>query len=187
VSVKKLVVPALLAAFIGLVWWFGSVNSAKIAELQDKGKPYSDTSITTVEPKDGKPGESAYEIAVRNGFEGTEREWLLSLIGLTGASIAGRDGLSAYQIAVVMGYTDSQEQWIASLKGDTGNPGVDGQTGATGADGVDGANGTDGEPPMSWRFTYLATEYECARTDPFDKESPTYSCAPVEQETSNPN
>lgn len=37
----------------------------------------------------GKPsrGDSAYEIAVRNGFSGTESEWLQSLIGTPGASI----------------------------------------------------------------------------------------------------
>lgn len=31
----------------------------------------------------GSKGESAYEIAVRNGFEGTEQEWLRSLQGET--------------------------------------------------------------------------------------------------------
>lgn len=29
----------------------------------------------------GSPGKSAYEIAVENGFEGTEQEWLASLVG----------------------------------------------------------------------------------------------------------
>lgn len=32
----------------------------------------------------GKPGESAYEIAVKAGYEGTEEEWLNSLRGETG-------------------------------------------------------------------------------------------------------
>lgn len=42
---------------------------------------------------EGKDGESAYEIAVRNGFEGTETEWLESLKGETGATgSAGKDG-----------------------------------------------------------------------------------------------
>lgn len=35
--------------------------------------------ITTSKGKDGKNGESAYEIAVRHGFTGTEQEWLESL------------------------------------------------------------------------------------------------------------
>lgn len=34
----------------------------------------------------GKDGESAYQIAVDNGFEGTEEEWLKSLEGEDGAS-----------------------------------------------------------------------------------------------------
>lgn len=39
---------------------------------------------------DGAPGESAYEIAVANGFVGTEPEWLLTLVGPEGP--AGADG-----------------------------------------------------------------------------------------------
>jgi len=34
--------------------------------------------------QDGAPGKSAYEIAVDNGFEGTEQEWLASLVGPQG-------------------------------------------------------------------------------------------------------
>ena len=32
----------------------------------------------------GDPGKSAYEIAVENGFQGTEQEWLASLVGQEG-------------------------------------------------------------------------------------------------------
>ena len=42
-------------------------------------KKYVDQKIESV---DG-PGKSAYEIAVENGFEGTEMEWLESLKGET--------------------------------------------------------------------------------------------------------
>lgn len=38
--------------------------------------------------KDGKDGESAYEIAVKNGFRGTEAEWLQSLHGKDGKTPA---------------------------------------------------------------------------------------------------
>lgn len=41
----------------------------------------------------GEPGASAYEIAVENGFRGTEEEWLASLKGETGAP--GKDGSDA--------------------------------------------------------------------------------------------
>ena len=38
-------------------------------------------------------GKSAYEVAVKNGFEGTEEEWLASLQGPPGpAGPAGKDG-----------------------------------------------------------------------------------------------
>lgn len=36
--------------------------------------------------QDGSPGESAYEVAVRNGFSGTEAEWLESLKGTDGST-----------------------------------------------------------------------------------------------------
>lgn len=49
-------------------------------------------------------GASAYEIAVENGFVGTEEEWL--------ASLAGK---SAYEIAVEHGYQGSEEDWIENL------------------------------------------------------------------------
>lgn len=43
--------------------------------------------------EDGAPGKSAYEVAVENGFVGTEREWLASLRGTDGApGPAGADG-----------------------------------------------------------------------------------------------
>ena len=38
----------------------------------------------------GEDGKSAYEIAVENGFEGTEEEWLASLKGQDGED--GKDG-----------------------------------------------------------------------------------------------
>ncbi|MBQ8056731.1 MAG: hypothetical protein IJ275_00165, partial [Ruminococcus sp.] len=41
----------------------------------------------------GADGKSAYEVAVDNGFEGTEQEWLLSLKGENGANgLDGKDG-----------------------------------------------------------------------------------------------
>lgn len=41
---------------------------------------------------DGKDGLSAYEIAVKNGFEGTEQEWLASLVGKGGEGTSARIG-----------------------------------------------------------------------------------------------
>ena len=58
-------------------------------------------------------GKSAYQIAVENGFIGTEQEWLASLKGEDG-EYAGK-GLSAYEIAVKNGFVGSEQEWLASL------------------------------------------------------------------------
>lgn len=70
------------------------------------------------------PGLSAYEIAVKNGFVGTETEWLASL----------SSAKSPYQIALEHGFVGSEDEWVASLKGDAGLPGKDGRNGADGKD-----------------------------------------------------
>ena len=49
--------------------------------------------IADVELTPGDPGASAYEIAVQNGFEGTESEWLDSLKGSPGDP--GDDGFAS--------------------------------------------------------------------------------------------
>lgn len=51
-------------------------------------------------------GRSAYEEAVRLGYEGTEDEWIKSL-----------EGDSAYQLAVSKGYTGDLDSWLTSLNG----------------------------------------------------------------------
>lgn len=81
----------------------------------------------------GGAGESAYEIAVRNGYIGTETEWLASLVGADGTDGAngtngadGEDGAStyrgysAYEIAVQNGYIGTEADWLDSLKGERG-------------------------------------------------------------------
>lgn len=65
-------------------------------------------------------GMSAYDIAVKNGFNGTEEEWLKSL--------KGKDsGKSAYEIAVENGFRGTEEEWLESLKGKNGLDGQDGK------------------------------------------------------------
>ena len=53
-----------------------------------------------------------YNIAVSNGFEGTEEEWL--------KSIAESVSKSAYDIAVENGFVGTEEEWLDSLKGEPG-------------------------------------------------------------------
>ncbi len=90
---------------------------------------------------DGDPGESAYEVALSNGFVGTEEDWLASLIGATGPQgpqgPAGNDGATGPEGP--QGPTGPTGATGAA--GATGPQGPAGNDGADGADGVNGANG----------------------------------------------
>ena len=72
----------------------------------------------------GGNGKSAFEIAVENGFVGTETEWLESLRGKDGA----------------MGPQGEQ-----GPPGADGQPGKNGEQGSPGVDGRDGLDGTNGK------------------------------------------
>lgn len=68
----------------------------------------------------GDAGLSAYELALKQGFVGTESEWL--------ASLQGEAGQSAYEVAVKYGYCGSEEDWLKSLRGPRGCMGLPGQS-----------------------------------------------------------
>ena len=92
----------------------------------------------------GRDGKSAYEIAVENGFVGTEAEWLASLKGKDGINgIDGRDGADG----------KDGENGINGINGKDGKDGINGRDGVDGKDGYtpvkgidyfDGKNGKDG-------------------------------------------
>lgn len=70
----------------------------------------------------GMAGASAYATAVAHGFNGSESQWLASLVGPQGATGAtgatgaqGLTGASAYQVAVTNGFNGSEEDWLNSL------------------------------------------------------------------------
>ncbi len=63
----------------------------------------------------GEPGESAYQIWLDQGNEGSEADFLASLAG---------SGISAYDIAVANGFEGTEQEWLASLKGEKGDPGA---------------------------------------------------------------
>lgn len=109
-------------------------------------------------PKDGQHGASAYDIAKRHGFNGTEAEWLESLKGKDGTpGKDGKDGLhgkDAFEDAVLLGFVGTKKEWLESLRGKDGSDGVSGK------DGADGINGKDGAPGQS--------AYEIAKSQGFD-------------------
>lgn len=105
----------------------------------------------------GPSGASAYQVAVANGFVGSEAQWLASLQGEDGeAGPAGADGApgapgatgatgqSAYELAVAEGFIGTEEEWIESLQG------ADGVQGPAGPAGADGATGATGAPGSKW-------------------------------------
>lgn len=83
----------------------------------------------------GPAGLSAYEVAVHDGFVGTEAEWLASLKGDSG--LTGPQGPTGLQGPA--GATGPKGD-----KGSTGAQGPAGPTGATGAQGATGAMGAQG-------------------------------------------
>ncbi len=110
----------------------------------------------------GSDGKSAYQIAVEQGYQGSESDWLSSLKGdkgekgNTGAKgnpgQDGTDGKSAYAIAVEHGYENSEDEWLLSLKGEKGDPGdrgLQGVPGEKGEKGDAGVAGKDGFSPIA--------------------------------------
>lgn len=115
------------------------ISKGVSVEDEESISTYADkiNSISVTEYIKGDPGSSAYEIAVENGFTGTETEWLASLKGEKG---------------------DQGEQGIQGEKGDTGSQGLQGiqgpkgekgDTGAKGEPGIQGADGAKGESGAS--------------------------------------
>ena len=104
----------------------------------------------------GTDGKSAYQIAVEQGYQGSESDWLSSLKGdkgekgNTGAKgnpgQNGAEGKSAYAIAVEHGYENSEDEWLLSLKGEKGDTGERGEKGETGQQGEQGPKGEKGDP-----------------------------------------
>ena len=70
--------------------------AAGVANMTGKYERYIDSDLQKI------TGESAYDIAFKNGFTGTESEWL--------------DSLNAYGVAKKGGYTGTLQEWLESLK-----------------------------------------------------------------------
>lgn len=72
-------------------------------------------------------GMSAYEIAVANGYVGTEQQWLASLVGAQGPQGApgnnGTNGKSAYEIWLNNGHVGTEAQFLMWLRDNGSNVG----------------------------------------------------------------
>ena len=93
------------------------------------------TAVADLVAKKIGSGESAYDIAVRNGFKGSEQAWLNSLVGESAYEIAVDNGYkgtekawlnsltgeSAYEIAVANGFKGTEQAWLESLKSGDAN------------------------------------------------------------------
>lgn len=96
----------------------------------------------------GSDGKSAYEVAVVNGFVGTEQEWLDSLVGPQGeqgaTGAAGPQGATGPQGPAG---TDGQDgaQGLQGIQGVKGDKGDKGDTGDQGPQGIQGPQGEQGE------------------------------------------
>ena len=106
----------------------------------------------------GEDGKSAYQIALDEGFVGTEEEWLASLKGKDGKDGAdGQDGENGVDaeissVTATVDDTSGTPQVVVELGGTPTNRtitfkfiGLKGRNGANGQNGADGQNGKDGE------------------------------------------
>ena len=123
----------------------GSVPIPPTPDLYQQLIAKIDEKIASVH--DGADGASAYEIAVENGYTGTEAEWLTSLKGQKGER--GEKGEKG----------DTGEQGLQGIQGEKGEKG---DTGAAGKDGMNGTDGRDGANGFS--PTVIVTETSTGAT-----------------------
>ena len=147
----------------------GSTEGAVITK--DDISVTEETSPSASVGEDLPRGKSAYEVAVENGFSGTETEWLASLKGATGAPGAngkdGTDGKTPYVGDNGNWYIgaddtgkpsrgakgDKGEKGDKGAKGDKGDTGAQGIQGERGIQGVQGAKGDKGDTGATPNFT----------------------------------
>lgn len=153
---------------IGQVEGVMITNGSEFSEI-DTGSTYKfdhENQEWLLQPKPGggggADGLSAYEIAVKNGFVGTESEWLVSLKGADGAK--GTQGIQGIQGA--KGDTGTKgADGSKGDKGDTGPKGDIGLNGATGAKGATGATGAVGKNGASITAIAFSKDETGALTD----------------------
>lgn len=85
--------------------------------IEAKNTPNGASRSMEIEPKSiestPKDGLSAYEVAVKNGFVGSESAWLLSLKGKDGAP--GKDAKTLIQLFTENGYSGTETELVTGL------------------------------------------------------------------------
>lgn len=130
-------IPKDISAFRNDAGYVSEEKAAEILSEYSRTEEVESMVIKYVETipagKDGENGLSAYEMAVQQGFNGNETEWLESLKGSKGdtgdqgdpgeSGKDGAEGRSAYDLAVEEGFNGSLAEWLMSLKGEKGDAG----------------------------------------------------------------
>ncbi len=111
--------------------------------IQDFQNRLNDGSIVGQNGTNGADGLSAYQVAVNNGFAGSQSQWLESLKGSNGLNgtngADGQNGIDGKDFT----YADFTPEQLALLKGEKG------QDGTNGTNGIDGTHGLDGDDGLS--------------------------------------
>lgn len=117
-------------------------------------------------------GENAYDIAVNKGFEGTEEEWLLSLIGPRGKSLefSWRGTELGVRVEGENAYTYTN---LKGEKGDSGEQGIQGVQGPKGDRGEQGIQGPKGDKGDTGEAFKIVKTYSSVAEMQADFESDT--------------
>ena len=160
----------------------GSTEGAVITK--DDISVTEETSPSASVGEDLPRGKSAYEVAVENGFSGTETEWIASLKGEPGAPGApGKDGENGktpyvgdngnwYIGADDTGKPSRGEKGEKGEKGDKGAQGIQGEQGIQGVQGEKGDKGDTGATPNLTIGTVTTLEAGQNATASITGESP---------------
>jgi hypothetical protein len=120
-------------------------------------------SVSKLEVLKGEQGKSAYQIALDNGFKGTEQEWLISLKGEKGdrgeKGEQGIQGIRGEQGAQGERGKDGKNGYTP-IKGVDYFDGKDGVNGRDGTNGKDGKDGADGYTPIKGKDYWTETDKE---------------------------
>lgn len=128
---------------------YDSLTAEQKLEIKgEKGVPftYNDFTpeqLTALKGQDGEDGLSAYQIAVSEGFFGSESEWLESLKAVDG--VDGEDGQSFNFESL----TEAQKEELRGVQGDKGDPFTYSDFSTEQLNALKGQDGLDGEDGLS--------------------------------------